>query len=241
MQGNRQMSMPPFPPVIKNLIIINFLVWMAQSFLGANVSAWMDNTFALHSFYSPLFKPWQIVTHMFMHSPFGSSLGIMHILLNMFGLWMFGSALEINMGAKRFLSFYLISGVGAAIIYLGYLQIHLHPIVAEFQRVSAEGAPQNILIQYREIINESMIGASGAVFGVLAGFGYLFPNTYLYIYFFLPLKTKWAVIGIIAYELYGAIASSAGDDVAHVAHLGGAFVGFLIIYIWNKKNRQHFY
>ena len=84
-----------------------------------------------------------------------------------------------------------------------------------------------------------MIGASGAVFGVLAAFGYLFPNTYLYLYFFIPLKTKWAIIGIIVYELYGAI--SGGDDIAHVAHLGGALVGFLLIYYWNRTNRKHFY
>ena len=241
MQGNRQIGMPPFTPVIKNLIIINFLIWMAQSFLGANVTSWMDQTFALHSIYSPLFKPWQVITHMFMHSPFYSQLGIWHILLNMFGLWMFGSALEIQMGAKRFLSFYLISGVGAAIIYLGYLHFYLHSLVGDYQIALAGGAPQSTLMQYQAIINESMIGASGAIFGVIAGFGYLFPNTYLYIYFFLPLKTKWAVIGIIAYELYGAIANSSGDDVAHVAHLGGAFVGFLIIYFWNKKDRRHFY
>ena len=239
MQNGRQLGLPPFPPVIKNLIIINFIVWMIQSFLGHHVTAFMENTFALHSFYSPLFKPWQILTHMFLHSPFGGRLGIMHILLNMFGLWMFGSALEINFGPKRFLTFYLLSGIGAALLYLGYLQYQLSPIVHQYHALMAAGAPDVYLQQYMARINEGMLGASGAVFGVLAGFGYLFPNTQLYLYFFLPVPTKWVILGIIVYEIIMAVKDT--DDVAHVAHIGGALTGFLIIYIWNRFNKRHFY
>lgn len=240
MQNNRQLGFPPFPPVIKNLIIINFLVWMAQSFLGDHTTIWMENTFALHSFLSPLFKPWQIFTHMFMHSPLGGPLGLTHILLNMFGLWMFGSSLEVNFGGKRFLIFYLLSGIGAALIYLGYLQYELTGLVDQYHALIATGAPDAYLLRYQNAINVSMIGASGAVFGVLAAFGFLFPNTKLYLYFFLPIPTKWAIIGILVYELYGAV-TGGGDDVAHVAHLGGALTGFLIIYFWNRTNRRHFY
>ncbi|HTN36940.1 MAG TPA: rhomboid family intramembrane serine protease [Arachidicoccus sp.] len=241
MQNSRQLGFPPFPPVIKNLIIINFLVWMAQSFLGDHTTIWMENTFALHSFLSPLFKPWQVITHMFMHSPFGGPLGIMHILLNMFGLWMFGSPLELNFGGKRFLTFYLLAGIGAALIYLGYLQYQLSGIVTQYHALLASGAPEEYLRRYQDVINAGMLGASGAVFGILAAFGFLYPNTKLYLYFFLPIPTKWAIIGIIAYELYGAIASTASDDVAHVAHLGGALTGFLIVYFWTRSNRRHYY
>lgn len=239
MQNGRQLGLPPFPPVIKNLIIINFIVWMIQSFLGNHVTVWMEDTFALHSFLSPLFRPWQIVTYMFLHSPFGGDLGIMHILLNMFGLWMFGSALEINFGGKRFLTFYLLSGIGAVLIYLAYLQYQLAPVMNQYHALLASGAPDMYLQKYMDVINESMLGASGAVFGILAAFGYLFPNTQLYLYFFLPIPTKWAIIGIMAYELYGAV--KATDNIAHVAHLGGALTGFLIIYFWNRYNRSRFY
>ncbi|ANI88632.1 hypothetical protein A9P82_04610 [Arachidicoccus ginsenosidimutans] len=240
-QYNQQIGFPPFTPVIKNLIIFNFLVWIAQSFISVHITNWLDDTFALHSTYSTLFKPWQLVTYMFMHSPFNSSLGISHILLNMLGLWMFGSALEINFGAKRFLTFYLVSGIGAAVIYLTYLHFNLHQTVAEFNLLKLDASQRDLALQDYLVINASMLGASGAVFGVLAAFAYLFPNTYLYLYFFLPIKTKWGVLGYLAYELFATIRSSPGDDVAHVAHLGGALVGFLLIYIWNKTDRRHFY
>jgi len=90
-------------------------------------------------------------------------------------------------------------------------------------------------------LNEGTIGASGAVFGCLAAFGYLFPNTYIYLYFFLPIKAKWFVIGYAAVELYSAVKNSAGDNVAHIAHLGGALVGVLLVYFWNKNSRKTFF
>ena len=90
-------------------------------------------------------------------------------------------------------------------------------------------------------LNEATIGASGAVFGCLVAFGYLFPNTRIYVYFLVPLKAKWFVLLYAGMELFMAFQNSAGDDVAHVAHLGGALVGFIIVYFWNKKNRTHFY
>jgi membrane associated rhomboid family serine protease len=90
-------------------------------------------------------------------------------------------------------------------------------------------------------LNSATVGASGAVFGCLAAFGYLFPNTYIYIYFFIPLKAKWFVMLYAAFELYSGIRNSAGDDIAHFAHLGGALVGIILVYYWNKTNRKQFY
>ena len=241
-RNNMQLGFPPFTPVVKNLIIFNFLVWAVQSFISPQITAWMENTFALHSTYSGLFKPWQLFTYMFLHSPFGSSLGIMHILFNMLGLWMFGTALEMQFGQKRFLFFYFVSGIGAAAIYLVYLHFQLHGVVSEFGLLLQSDNPQqDLAMQDYAIINAPMLGASGAIFGILAAFAYLFPNTYLYLYFFLPIKTKWGVIAYLAYELIMTIRSAAGDDVAHVAHLGGALVGFALVYLWNKTDRRHFY
>lgn len=242
---NQQIGFPPFPPIVKNLIIINALVWVAESFIGSHITEMMMNNFALHSMYSSHFKPWQILTYMFMHSPFDgkiNDMGTLHILLNMLGLWMFGSQLEISFGAKRFLLFYLVCGIGAGLIYLGYLQFDLHDIAQQYHNMKVSPfADAADLQQFNDIIDQTIIGASGAIYGILAAFGYLFPNAYLLIYFIIPLKAKWAVIALLAYELYSVIFPSVGDDVGHVAHLGGALVGFLLVYFWNKRDRRHFY
>ena len=238
---NQQIGFPPFTPIVKNLIIINALVWVAESFISPQVTDMMMNNFALHSAYSVYFKPWQLFTYMFMHSPFGDSLGIMHILLNMLGLWMFGSQLEISFGPKWFLIFYLVCGVGAALVQVGYSQFDLHNINALYHslRVSPFARSED-LQQVTDIINQSSLGASGAVYGILAAFAYLFPNAYILVYF-IPLKAKWAMLAILAYELFAVVHPSAGDNVGHVAHLGGALIGFLFIYLKNKNDRRNFY
>lgn len=222
------------PPVIKNLIIINALVWFAQITLGGRFP--LEDWFALHDIHSELFKPYQLITHMFMHDPGG----ITHLLFNMLALWMFGSALENYWGPKRFLIFYLASGLGAAVLHMGVLYFQHGHMLEQFAHLSPV---QREAVQYRvmQIINEPTVGASGAVFGCLAGFGYLFPNTYIYIYFLFPLKAKWFVLIYAALELFAGVQASAGDNVAHFAHLGGAVVGFLLVYFWNKKNRKYFY
>lgn len=222
------------PPVIKNLLIINGLVWLAQITLG-NTFPIMD-LFALHDVRSELFRPHQLITHMFMHDP--SS--IMHLLFNMLALWMFGSALENVWGPKRFLIFYLASGLGAAALHLAVLYYQHGQLIETFNQL-----PSYTRIQLNEElmkrINEPTVGASGAVFGCLAGFGYLFPNTYILLYFLFPIKAKWFVIIYAALELFAGVRATAGDNVAHFAHLGGALVGFLLVYYWNKRNRRHFY
>ena len=147
--------------------------------------------------------------------------GFMHLFGNMFGLWMFGSLLEQHWGTKRFTWFYLLCGIGAGVAQLLYLYFQQRDMM--------------------QVIDSSAVGASGAVFGILGAFAYLFPNTELYLYFMFPIKMKYAIALYAAYEIYTGIKQSAGDNVAHFAHLGGLIVGFIIVIFWNKTNRKYFY
>ncbi len=200
-----------FPPIVKNLIIINVLVWLAQNVFDEKYN--LTAKLALYPFNSPLFQPYQIATHMFAHAPFPA---LYHILFNMFGLWMFGKVLENVWGPKRFLLFYLICGVGAAVVHLA--------------------------VEYFTGGYNAAVGASGAIMGIFAAFGYLFPNTKLYIMFIpIPVKAKWAMIGLAAIDLFGGVAKVSGDNIAHFAHLGGALTGIILVLIWNKTNRKTFY
>lgn len=222
------------PTIIKNLIIINVLVFLAQITIGKNPSFPMDDLFALHAWQSPLFKPWQFVTYLFMHG------GWDHLFFNMLALWMFGAILENLWGPKRFITFYLACGLGAALCHMVVLYFENRALLHDFYSMPV--FQQQFYQQAIDRkIDEATLGASGAVFGCLAAFGYLFPNTYIYLYFFIPLKAKWFVILYAGLELFMAVRSSAGDNVAHVAHLGGALVGLLLVYFWNKNNRRTFY
>ena len=197
-----------FPPIVKNLIIINVLIFIAQTVFDKQYM--LTARLALWPIDSPFFMPYQIATHMFTHG------GFMHILFNMFALWMFGRVLENVWGPKRFLLFYFLSGIGAAVAHLG-MQIFF-----------GEGGPA--------------VGASGAIMGIFAAFAYLFPNTELFIMFIpFPIKAKWAVLGLAAIDLFGGIARISGDSIAHFAHLGGAITGFIIVLIWNKTDKRRFY
>ena len=241
------------PFVVKNLIIINVLVLIAQTILpssGIN----LDNTFALHTWQSELFKPWQFITYMFMHADFW------HLFFNMFALWVFGAALENLWGPKRFLTFYIIAGLGAALCHMIVLFYENQQIIHEYMSINTNDPNYTSLLKTfldkyniqrqgyvtpelaQTVINDNFnvptIGASGAVFGCLAAFGYLFPNDYLYIFGVFPLKAKWVVILYIVVELFSTFQNSAGDNVAHVAHLGGALAGILMVYFWNKTNRR---
>lgn len=222
------------PPVIKNLLIINGLVFLAQMTFGNSGTFNIDNFFALHDIRSVYFRPHQLVTHLFMHG------SVEHILLNMLALWMFGSNLENVWGSKRFLIFYMACGLGAAALHLTVLYFENMPYIAELHTYPFD---QQEIIRYSAAypLNEATLGASGAVFGCLAAFGYLFPNSYIYIYFLFPIKAKWFVLIYAGIELWSAVQNSAGDNVAHWAHLGGAIVGIILVYIWNKTNRRHFY
>jgi len=227
-----------FPPVVKNLIIINVLIFIAQETFGANNPYVIENLFALHDVHSVYFKPHQLITYMFMHG------GFEHILFNMFALWMFGSLLENHWGAKRFLQFYIICGIGAGLSQLGVQYIEMEPVWKVIRMMPPEEqakASANDAMLMGKVINSATVGASGAVFGCLAAFGYLFPNSLIYIYFLFPMKAKWFVLIYGGIELWLGFRNSPGDSVAHFAHLGGAITGFIIVYIWNKTNRKTLY
>ena len=220
-----------FPPVVKNLIIINVLVWIAQITLESQFH--LTGKLMLYPIHHPEFAPYQIATHMFAHAPYPA---IYHILFNMFGLWMFGRILETVWGPKRFLLFYLICGVGAAIVHL---------TIQNFRWEQAEQLYNSGAVEEATRLASSIgpaLGASGAIMGIFVAFGYLFPNTPLYIMFIpIPIKAKWAMIGLAAIDIFGGVANFSGDNVAHFAHLGGALTGFIIVLIWNKTNRRRFY
>ncbi len=262
------------PTIIKNLIIINALMFLAQNtFAGPTSSFSVEDYFALHAWQSSLFRPWQMITHMFLHGDFG------HILGNMFALWMFGSILENVWGPKRFLLFYILCGVGASVIHLLILSYEFVPMAADLMQLSqmsVSGSPafndavmayakaHNIQLSrilsennvslatpgirteimellttyYNKTINTATLGASGAVFGILMAFVYLFPNTYIYIYFLFPIKAKWLGLLYFSYELFFAVRNTAGDNVARWAHVGGAIVGFVLVYLWSRKERN---
>ena len=226
--GNRFQSTTP---IVLNLIIINALVYFAQiAFGGSGPYNQVDDLFALHHYKSDLFKPYQIVTHMFMHG------GFFHLLFNMFALWMFGSNVERVWGPKRFLTFYLICGLGAAFAQMGSYTFDFWQI--DHLTLAAEEA-----IQYQDILRRSAtVGASGAIMGVLAAFGYLFPNTELILFPIpIPIKAKWAIMGIIALDVFGGVSKVPGDNIAHFAHVGGALIGLLLVMFWNKTNKKTFY
>lgn len=228
MSNYRMGNFQTIPPVVKNLLIINALAFFATQIFGEQK---VFDYFALHDIRSIYFRPHQLVTHLFLHG------GFTHILFNMLAVWMFGSVLENLWGPKRFLIFYVLCGLGAAILHLGVLYMELTNVI---NNMSYEELQIN-MEHPRSILNQPTVGASGAVFGCLAAFGYLFPNTMIYVYFFLPIKAKWFVIIYAALELWLGVRNSAGDNVAHWAHLGGALVGFLLVLYWNKNNRRNFY
>lgn len=232
----RPRNFQTLPPIIKNLLIINTLVFFAQSTIGKSGNLpdnFFENTFGLHTWQSPLFKPWQFVTYLFLHGGWG------HIFWNMFALWMFGSTLENLWGPKRFLLFYLVTGLGAAFCHMVALYFENQQLINAFNALDIV-SKQEYFEGFQRQLNTPTIGASGAVFGCLAAFGYLFPNDYIYMLFF-PIKVKWAVIIYIGGEFVATLQNSAGDNVAHIAHLGGALVGLILVYYWNKTNRRNFY
>lgn len=218
------------PLVIKNLLIINALVWLAQITIGRDLLS-MEDVFALHHFDSEHYHVWQFLTYMFLHS----SQSFFHILFNMFALWMFGSTLENLWGAGRFLVFYLACGLGAGIVQAVALSYDIAQYNVLFQ-AGQLGAEELYILS-----NVPTLGASGAVMGIFAAFAYTFPNSQMLILPIpFPIKAKWALLGLAVLDLLGGV-SSQSTGIAHFAHLGGAAVGIIIVMIWNRKNRRHFY
>ena len=208
------------PPVVKNLLILNVLFFLADISLqtrGIDLTQWLG----LHYITAQDFYPWQFITYMFMHGNFS------HLFFNMFALWMFGYALENYWGSKRFLVYYLITGVGAALIQTGVLALEI--------RGMTQGLPPFAAQHY---INQIVtVGASGAVYGILLAFGMCFPNVRIFLYFFFPIKAKWFVIIYGVIELFAGIGGTA-DGVAHFAHLGGMIFGLLLILYWRKHGSR---
>lgn len=247
--------MRSLPPVTKNLLIINVIIWLALQFFPASTKETFMNICALHYFTSDNFNPAQLVTYMFVQENF------FHLFFNMFALYMFGNIIERVVSPKRFLFYYLSCGIGAALIQLGVFAImisnaagHLPDGVTvtdiancHFVNGQIISNPKEILI-YRlisfspdaaaiySLINTEVIGASGAVFGILLAFGYMFPKAPLYLFFIpVPIQARWIVIGYGAIELLQSFNDNPGDNVAHVAHLGGMLIGFAILLYWKKK------
>ena len=229
MAFRNQNSLQRDTPIIFYLLLINVLVYLAQVFVKPfNITEWG----ALHYYKSPLFYPHQFITNMFLHDPGG----ITHILFNMFTLWMFGTILERYLGSKRFLIFYLICGIGAGI----FIQLTIPFSANEFAKSAAAISQGQTAEDYKWVY--SAIGASGAIMGVMAAYAYLFPNTELYLMFIpIPIKAKFIIPFFILLDVFMGVRQVAGDNVGHFAHLGGAVVGFLIIFFWNKTNRKTFY
>jgi membrane associated rhomboid family serine protease len=242
MEQYRPSGFKMLPDVVKNLLIINGLFFLATIAAGKVFKIDLTDILGLHYFSSELFKPYQVITYMFMHGDFW------HILFNMFALWMFGSVLENYWGSKRFLIYYFVTGIGAAVVNFIIIYFRISSIEAlmtkdQIDLVYSEGYKliQNNL-NYTDIrgtlnalINVPTIGASGAVFGLLLAFGMMFPNALLYVYFAFPIKAKYFVIIYGAIELYSGIANNPGDNVAHFAHLGGMLFGIFLILFWKKK------
>lgn len=218
------------PPVVKNLLIINALFFLADvvlGFKGIDLSNWLG----LHYFQASNFAFWQPVTYMFMHGNFG------HLFFNMFALWMFGAAVENYWGVKKFLIYYFVAGVGAALVYELWQYIDFNYIM-HVQDYSGVQISLKETITVDQFMNRfTMVGASGAVYGLLLAFGMLFPNSLIYIYFLIPVKAKWFVLIYGGIEvLYCIFASS--DGIAHIAHLGGMLFGLLLILLWRKRDRR---
>ena len=231
------------PPVVKNLLIIN-VIFFAASFMFKDSQGGYLLVEKLSVFYfdSPFFKIWQPITYMFMHSP-GT---FMHIFFNMFALYMFGGVLESRWGAKRFLNFYLITGLGALGLQWAVQAFEVYQIAGTAMPGQALYHLQNLTeAQVQTLIgiyNGPMLGASGAVFGLLVAFGMLYPNTELYILFIpVPIKAKYIIPVYILFELSMGVARVQGDSVAHYAHLGGALIGFILVKLWKDKDNNRFY
>ncbi|MDY0075850.1 MAG: rhomboid family intramembrane serine protease [Bacteroidales bacterium] len=267
------------PPVVKNLLIINGLFFLATISFGSVFNVDLTKLLGLHYLTASDFSPYQFVTYMFMHG------GFAHILFNMFALWMFGNTLENIWGPKRFLTYYMVTGIGAGIVYLIWISFQIMPVINQIDlfvnsrdlnvlgnftgehtfRLNEFSGP--IWYQFQEFkssvrmlsVNPSntdamqnavnfmtdykafylnqfvVVGASGAVFGILLAFGMMFPNSVIYLYFAFPIKAKYFVILYGAFELYSGVFRGHVTNVAHFAHLGGMLFGYILIVYWKKK------
>jgi membrane associated rhomboid family serine protease len=267
------------PEVVKNLLIINGIFFLA-AFVLQDRGIDLNDLLGLHYFEGEKFRWWQFFTYMFMHA------GFAHIFFNMFALWMFGAALENVWGPRKFLNYYIITGLGAALVQQAIVYYEMQPVTAylngyiahpDFESLKDIGRSvvfskfpsvelsnhfadfidkynalastdparaMSLSVEYMEIFRADVfnapvvVGASGAVFGLLLAYGMLFPNNLLYVYFAIPIKAKYFVMIYGAVELFSGIASVPGDNVAHFAHLGGLLFGLITILIWRARDKR---
>jgi membrane associated rhomboid family serine protease len=240
MNGYRQSPFANLTPVVKNLLIINCICFLPfLLFDHGDAGGPVSTLFGVYYFASPLFRPWQVITYMFMHG------GWTHILFNMFALFSFGPTLEYSMGSKKFFNLYFICGIGAIAFQWAVQAYTIHQITGAF--TIAQPTLESSYLQYGgaaqklfDIYHGSVVGASGAIFGLLVAFGMLYPNLELMIMFIpVPVKAKYIIPVYILLELYLGFSQFAGDNVAHFAHLGGALLGFIMIKIWRLQRPQY--
>ena len=210
------------PTVVKHLLIINVLMFLA-TFTLERFNIDLNNILGLHFFKASDFRVYQFITYMFMHANFG------HLFFNMFALWMFGNTLENIWGSKRFLLFYMVCGIGAGLCQELVQYIEYATSLAQYSTVNLDGRIVT-MDTYLNMMNT--VGASGAIYGLLLAFGMMFPDSRIYLYFFIPIKAKWFVIGYAVLELL--LGLHGVDNVAHFAHLGGMLFGLLLILYWRK-------
>ncbi|MBB6332664.1 membrane associated rhomboid family serine protease [Chryseobacterium sediminis] len=241
------------PPITRNIIIINIVVYLIANFFYYPS---LYNTLSGFYPFSPNFKSWQIITHMFMHAPFREPGGFMHILFNMFTLFSFGPILEQTLGDKKYLILYFASGLGSFFLFnlwnfveaqqiisglqsLGLSASEIYPKAAidylgdlKISATTVEG--QKLSSQYYTLLRSPMLGASGAIFGVVAAFATLYPDSKIGIMFIpVPIKVKYLLPIIVVVSVYLGVSGN-GGGIAHLAHVGGALVGWLLARIWKK-------
>lgn len=241
--------MNSIPTVTKNLLIINVLMYLG-TVVAKSRGIDLDDYLGLHFLLSDRFNTAQLITYMFMHG------GFMHLFFNMFAVWMFGRILEDVWGSKRFLFYYLLCGMGAGLIQevvvgIQYLNARSLLPAEAVGIIHDEGArildmSQNfadpVMGRLNLALNSYTVGASGAVYAILLGFGMMFPNQRLFIFPLpLPIKAKYFVIGYAVIELWSGIANNPYDNTAHFAHLGGMVFGFFLILYWRNKNKNNGY
>jgi membrane associated rhomboid family serine protease len=235
-------------PVVKNIVMLNVLMLLAYYAVGRVFDLNLNSVLGLYFPKSEAFMPVQIITHMFMHANF------LHLFFNMYALFIFGQILESTWGPKRFLIYYLICGLGAALTHETVIAFQYSGLASKLDpeslsRVLNEGTQfyrqgqvfsDPYMLKLQMLLNTPTVGASGAIFGVLLAFGVLFPNTQLMLLFPpIPIKAKYFVMGYGAIELYLGI-TQPGSDIAHAAHLGGMLFGYILIRYW-RKNSNNFY
>lgn len=233
-------------PAIKHLIIVNVIF-----FIASQIQPDVSELGALWYFQNPNYQWWQIFSHMFMHG------GAMHLIFNMYALWAFGSPLSFTWGSNRFMVYYFACGLGAALLHLGVVYFQFQQ---GLELLKANGFTENqvmetisqgkYLLVWKDILPNStfelmmgayqtrVVGASGAIYGILVAFAMMFPNVKLALLFFpVPIKAKYFVMILVGIDLFSGLTgfSIFGGNIAHFAHIGGAVIGFLLMTFWNKK------